>query len=124
MLEHGRVLIWLRRAWASTPVVVLLGSLAIGYLHSSHAPELPATRDSLEALVGLGFSAAVCLPLVMTAHYLEMRSRSSADPSRRWLVWLVLALVLPLGFWMFFTYLFGALGMSIRSWTISIFEPA
>ncbi|MEP7049164.1 MAG: hypothetical protein ABJB12_02375 [Pseudomonadota bacterium] len=124
MLNHRRVLTWLWRAWAATPILLLLGSLAIGYLHSSRAPDLPGTRDSLEALVGLGFSALVCLPLAIGASYQEARSRSSAGPSRRWLVWLLLALMLPLGFWMFFTYLFGALGMSIRSWTIALFEPA
>ncbi len=102
----------------------MLGSLAIGYLHSSSAPELPGTRDSLEALVGLGFSALVCLPLAIGAYYLGEPSASSAKDPRRWLAWLLLALVLPLGFWMFFTYLFGPLGMSIRSVTICVFAPA
>ncbi|HKO47800.1 MAG TPA: hypothetical protein VJV79_08755 [Polyangiaceae bacterium] len=122
--SRHRVLTWVWRAWAATPILVLLGSLGIGYLRSSGAPELRATRDSLEVLVALGFSALVCLPLVLGAYYLEARSHSSADHSWHWLTWLLLALLFPLGFWMFFTYLFGTLGMSIRSWTSSIFGPA
>lgn len=107
-----------------TLIAVLFGSLAIGYLHSSRAPDLPGTRESIEVLVGVGCSALACLPLLIAAYYLETRSRSAADRPWRWLVWLLAAAVLPIGFWMFFTYLFGALGMSIRSWAMSIFEPA
>jgi hypothetical protein len=124
MLEHRRALTWLCGAWASTQIMVLFGSLAIGYLRSNRAPELRVTRESLEALVGCGFSALVCLPLAIGACYLEARPHWSADHSWRWLVWLLLALMIPVGFWMFFTYLFGALGMSIRAWTTSLFEPA
>lgn len=124
MLKHRPVLTWLWRAWALAPIVVVLGSLVIGYLRSSSAPDLPATRDSLEALVGLGFSALVCLPLAIAAYDLEERAQSSAERPRRWLPWLLLTVALPLGFCMFFTYLFGALGMFIRSLTMSIFAQA
>lgn len=124
MLDRRRVLIWLYRAWASTPIIVLFGSLAIGDLRSNQAPELPTIRDSIEALVGLGFSGLVCLPLVIGAAHLERHSHASGDQSRSWLIWLLLAPVLPLAFWMFLTYVFGALGMSIRPLATSLFERA
>jgi len=123
-VQHRRALTWLWRAWASTPLVIAIGSLLIGYLRSSSAPDLPGTRDSLEALVGLGFSALVCLPLVIGAGYLDQRSSATANPARvRRLVWLLLALVPPLGGWMFLYYLFGELGMSIRGRVMALVEP-
>jgi hypothetical protein len=125
MLKHRRSLTWLWWAWASTPVVVALGSLLIGYLRSRDAPDLRVLRDSLEAVVGLSLSALVCLPLVIGASYLDQRWRSSARSAGppRWLAWLPLLLVPPLGFWMLLSYLFGSLGISIRVSMMSLFEP-
>ena len=123
--REQRALSWLWRAWASCPIAIAFGSLLIGYLRSPQAPELPATRDSFEALVALGFSGLVCLPLVLGACYLYRSSHATANA--RWalrsLACLLLALILPLGFVMFLTYLFGSLGIWIRTLMGAIFEP-
>ena len=121
MLDHRRVLTWLWRAWASTPLVVVSCSLLIGYLRTSG--RLYPLWEQLETLVGFGFVGLVCIPLLIAACYLHRHTRVEA-PSwvPRWSVWVPLALVMPVGLWMFLTYLFGELGISIRTFTTSIFE--
>lgn len=120
MLEHRRVLTWLWRAWGSTPLVVGSGSLLIGYLRTSQGRQ--PILDSLECLVGLGFSGLVCVPLLIAACYLHRHTRTRPSSVPRWLVWVPLACVMPLALVMFVTYLFGELGISIRTFTTSIFE--
>jgi len=122
MLEYRRVLAWLWRTWAATPLVVASGSLLIGYLRASE--RLHPLVDLLESVVGLGFSGLVCMPLIIAACYLHRDTRLVTPPSSvpPWLVWVPLAMVLPLGLCMFITYLFGDLGMLIRGFTRSIFE--
>ncbi|HEY3255207.1 MAG TPA: hypothetical protein VGJ91_14710 [Polyangiaceae bacterium] len=115
MRDHRRVLTWLWWAWASTPLVVVSGSLLIGYLRASG--RLYPVWDQLECLVGLGFSGLVCLPLIIGAAYLHMKTNVP-----RWLVWVPVPFVMPLGLVMFVTYVFGDLGVSIRTLTMSIFE--
>ena len=122
MLDHRRVPTWLWRAWASTPLLVASGSLMIGYLRTSG--RLYPLWDQLETLVGLAFSGLVCLPLLIAACYLHRYTRVVAPSSSvpRWLVWVPLAIVMPMGMLMFLTYLFGDLGVMIRTLTTSIFE--
>jgi hypothetical protein len=121
--RRRRVLIWLWRAWASIPLVVASCSLLIGYLRTSG--RLHPLVDLLESVVGLGFSGLICLPLLIAACYLQRDTRAATPSSSvpRWAVWVPLALVLPLGFWMFLSYLFGDLGIAIRTFTSSLFEP-
>jgi len=115
MLEHRRVLTWLWRAWASTPLVVVSCSLLIGYLRTSG--RLYPVWDMLENLVGLGFSGLVCLPFIIGACYLHLNTTVP-----RWLIWVPVTLVMPLALVMFITYVFGDLGVSIRTFTTSLFE--
>lgn len=123
-LDHRRVLAWLIAGVGVDALVVASNSLLIGYLRSRPSALRPVT-DSLECLVGLGFSGLVCLPLLIVACYLHQRSRAASPSSLpRWLVWVPLALLMPLGLWLFLTYLFGDLGIAIRAFTTSIFEPA
>jgi len=114
MRDLRRVMTWLWRAWASTPLIIASCSLLIGYLRSRHMHEL---LDTLEGLVGLGFAGLVCLPFVIAACYIHL---NTSVP--RWLVWVPLVLAMPLGLVMFGIYVFGDLGMSIRGFTRSIFE--
>ena len=55
--------------------------------------------DLLKSVVGLGFSGLVCMPLIIAACYLHRNTRMVTPPSSvpRWLVWVPLAMVLPLG---------------------------
>ena len=122
VLDHRRLLTWLWRAWASTPLVVASFSLLIGYLRTSRS--LYPVLDLLEILVGLGFSGFVCLPLIIVACYLHRHTRAGMPASAvpRWLVWVPLAMVMPFSLVIFVTYVFGDLGVAIRTFTTSIFE--
>jgi hypothetical protein len=124
MLDHRRILAWLWRAWASTPLVVASCSLLIGYLRASL--RLSPVWDELETLVGLGFSGFICLPLIIAACYLHRHTRvvMPASSLPRWLVWVPLGMVMPAGLVMFVSYVFGDLGVVIRTFTTAIFEHA
>src|SRR6478609_6697115 len=115
ILKHRCVLTRLWRAWASTPLVIVSCSLLIGYLRT--LGRLYPVWDMLENLVGIGFSGLVCLPLIIGACYLHLNTTVP-----RWLSWVPITLVMPLGLVMFITYVFGDLGVSIRTLTTSIFE--
>ncbi|HKO47155.1 MAG TPA: hypothetical protein VJV79_05500 [Polyangiaceae bacterium] len=90
-------------------------SLLIGYVRTSG--RLYPVWDMLENLVGLGFSGLVCLPFIIGACYLDL---NTSVP--RWLIWGPVTLVMPLALVMFITYVFGDLGVSIRTFTTSLFE--
>ncbi|HEY3254682.1 MAG TPA: hypothetical protein VGJ91_12065, partial [Polyangiaceae bacterium] len=94
MRDHRRVLTWPWRAWAATPLVVVSYSLLIGYLHT--AGRLHPLMDQLESLVGLGFAGLACLPLIVGACYLDMKTNVP-----RWLVWVPFVLVWLMGLVMF-----------------------
>jgi len=67
------------------------------YLRASE--RLHPLVDLLKSVVGLGFSGLVCMPLIIAACYLHRNTRMVTPPSSvpRWLVWVPLAMVLPLG---------------------------
>jgi hypothetical protein len=129
MLEGRRAPTWLWRVGLAGALLAPAMVAVIGYLRRPSPPDVPALRDGLELLVALDLAVLSTLPLLMAACFFARDT--SVTPNRgpveraapqRWAALLALTLAGCIGFVVFFWYLFGPLGVAIRSWVSAIYD--